>query len=64
MPVATSSTMMVASAFTSGLTPSRTLEKMTIGRVLEPGPATNCDDHQIVPRQREGQQPAGERWPA
>src|SRR5271154_5164740 len=42
-PVATISTMMVASALTSGLTPRRTLEKITIGRVLEPGPATNCD---------------------
>ena len=36
-------TMSVASAFTSGLTPSRTLEKITIGSVLEPGPATNCE---------------------
>src|SRR4030088_1870330 len=43
MPDATMSTMMVASALTSGLTPSRTLEKMTMGNVLEPGPATNCE---------------------
>ena len=42
MPNETSITMIVASAFTSGLTPSRTFEKMTIGSVLEPGPATNC----------------------
>src|SRR6202521_1732559 len=42
MPVATSSTMIVASALTSGVTPKRTLEKMTIGNVLAPGPATNC----------------------
>ena len=33
----------VASALTSGLTPRRTLEKITIGSVLEPGPATNCE---------------------
>src|ERR1700736_4243847 len=43
MPDATMSTMMVARALTSGLTPSRTLEKMTMGSVLEPGPATNCE---------------------
>src|SRR5256885_824600 len=42
MPVATISTMIVARALTSGVTPKRTLEKMTIGNVLEPGPATNC----------------------
>src|SRR6185312_14975735 len=42
-PLATMDTIRVASAFTSGLTPSRTLEKMTIGSVLEPGPATNCE---------------------
>ena len=35
--------MTVASALTSGLTPSRTLEKITIGSVVEPGPATNCE---------------------
>jgi hypothetical protein len=35
--------MSVARAFTSGLTPRRTFEKMTIGRVLDPGPATNCE---------------------
>ena len=37
MPDATMSTMMVAKALTSGLTPSRTLEKITMGSVLEPG---------------------------
>src|ERR1700733_15296779 len=42
MPVATINTMIVANAFTSGLTPSRTFENITIGSVLEPGPATNC----------------------
>ena len=30
--------MIVASALTTGLTPKRTLEKITIGSVLEPGP--------------------------
>src|SRR6185312_2312477 len=42
-PLATTDTMRVASAFTSGLTPSRTLEKITMGSVLDPGPATNCE---------------------
>ena len=32
--------MMVASALMSGLTPSRTLEKITIGSVEAPGPVT------------------------
>ena len=32
--------MIVASALMSGLTPSRTFEKITIGSVLEPGPET------------------------
>src|ERR1700722_4816511 len=52
MPNATISTMRVASAFTSGLTPRRTFEKITIGKVVEAGPATNCDtttsSHEIV----------------
>ena len=39
-PTATIATRMVASALMSGLTPRRTFEKMTIGSVLEPGPAT------------------------
>ena len=33
----------LASAFTSGLTPSFTLEKITIGRVLAPGPDTKLE---------------------
>ena len=40
---ATMRTIIVAKALTSGLTPSRTLEKITMGNVLEPGPATNCE---------------------
>jgi putrescine transport system permease protein len=40
MPSVTMSTMMVASALISGLTPRRTLEKMSIGNVVEPGPDT------------------------
>ena len=39
-PTATMAIMMVASALISGLTPSRTLEKITIGSVVEPGPET------------------------
>src|ERR1700685_2887630 len=33
----------LASALTSGLTPSFTFEKITIGRVLAPGPDTKLD---------------------
>ena len=36
----TINTMIDASALISGLTPSRTFEKITIGSVLEPGPDT------------------------
>ncbi len=39
-PIVTSSTMIEASALISGLTPMRTFEKITIGKVLEPGPET------------------------
>ena len=39
-PIETIVTKMVASALMSGLTPSRTFENTTIGRVLDPGPAT------------------------
>src|SRR3989338_5114683 len=35
---ATRPTMMVASALISGVTPKRTLEKISIGRVVAPGP--------------------------
>ena len=39
-PRATTPMMRVASALTSGETPSRILEKITIGKVLPPGPDT------------------------
>src|SRR5690606_11006233 len=39
-PKATMTMMIVASALTSGETPSLTLEKITMGRVDEPGPET------------------------
>src|SRR5690606_3293331 len=39
-PRATTPMMMVASALTSGETPSLTLEKITIGKVDAPGPDT------------------------
>jgi len=35
--------MRLASAFTSGVTPSLTLEKITIGSVLAPGPETKLE---------------------
>ena len=38
---ATIEMIIVASALTSGFTPRRTFEKITIGRVVEPGPYTN-----------------------
>ena len=40
MPRETIPMMIVASALTSGLTPRRTLEKITIGKVDDPGPDT------------------------
>ena len=49
--------MMVASALMSGLTPRRTFEKITIGSVLRRA-GDEARDHQVVERQREGQQPA------
>ena len=54
----TTPTISVASALISGVTPSRTLEKIIIGSVLVDGPAAKARDHQIIQRQREGQQPA------
>ena len=48
----------VASALICGLTPRRTLEKITIGKVVEAGPGGEAGDDEIVERQREGQQPA------
>ena len=40
---ATIEMIIVASALTSGLTPRRTFEKITIGRVVEPGPETKLE---------------------
>src|SRR5262249_43401995 len=40
---ATIKMIIVASALTSGLTPRRTFEKITIGRVVEPGPETKLE---------------------
>ena len=42
-PTATTSTMMVASALMSGVTPSLTFEKISIGRVVAPGPAVKLE---------------------
>ena len=40
MPIDTSTMITVANALISGVTPSLTLEKISIGSVVEPGPET------------------------
>ena len=55
----TTAMVMVASTLISGLTPSRTFENTTIGRCSIRA-RSEARDHQIVPGERERQQPAGQ----
>ena len=54
----TAQMMRLARALTSGLTPSFTFEKMTMGRVLAPGARDETGNDQVIQRQGEAQQPA------
>jgi hypothetical protein len=57
-PTATISTMSVASAFTSGLTPEPHFGKDDHRQCARTRPGDELRYHHIIPRQRKGQQPA------
>ena len=42
-PIVTIAIIIVANALISGATPSRTFEKINIGRVVDPGPETKLE---------------------
>ncbi len=48
--IATTTRRIVASALICGLTPRRTLEKITIGSVVDAGPDGEARDDEIVER--------------
>ena len=58
MPDATMSTMMVARALTSGLTPEPDLGEDDHGQRARAGSRHELRNHQVIPRQCERQQPA------